>query len=168
MKNSSIKKEINNLINNLDGKIGHLKQKLDNNFIAEFPFIGEDIFRLKFQQQELIFKLSFLNDETIDWSEQKRIQIIIEDLERFLNYGNNIRSNSSATLHREVSTWKYEVILALKHYFNIFVESETEVETEDVERNEHGDEFVSSCNKCGRDINSAESNRHGNCKNKCQ
>lgn len=168
MKNSTIKNEIANLIKNLDDKISHLKGKLNHSFISEFAFVAEDIFKLELQHQELIFKLSFLSDDTIDWSEQKRIQIIIEDINRFLGYSNNIRSNSSNALHREVSTWKYQIFLDLKSYFQIFVESETEVETEDVERNEHGDEFVSSCNKCGRDINPTESNRHGNCKNKCQ
>jgi hypothetical protein len=168
MKNSTIKNEIANYIIFLENKITNLKKKLNQNFLSEFAFVCEELFTYEFQLQQLIYKFNFLCDNTIDGSEQKRIGIIIEEFEQFLNHAGNIRNNSNNSLHREVSTWKYAAILELKNYFNNFVESETEVETEDVERNEHGDEFVSSCNKCGRDINSAESNRHGNCKNKCQ
>ena len=44
-------------------------------------------------------------------------------------------------------------------------EPETDDENGYVERNEHGDELVGGCATCGDDINSAQTDSNGNCKN---
>jgi hypothetical protein len=119
MKNSAneIKSEIASQINYLQNKINDLEKKLNEDFLQHFAWVSEDLFHHKFQVQELKFKYDFLNDINSDLSEIEECKIIIKGYEQYLDSDFNVRSNSSGTLHRETSTWKYQSILELKKFF---------------------------------------------------
>jgi hypothetical protein len=63
------------------------------------------------------FKYNFLDDINSDLTEFEECKIIIKGYEQYLENDFNVRSNSSGTLHRETSTWKYQSILELKKFF---------------------------------------------------
>jgi hypothetical protein len=119
MKNQliSITSEIESQINYLKNKIVESETKLNQDFLYYFAWVSEELFINKFKINELQFKLEFIlniDDELLSIEECK---MIIKSYERFLDSQYNVRSNSSGTLHRETSTWKYQSILELKKFY---------------------------------------------------
>lgn len=119
MKNSiiTIKAEIAHEIVYLQNKINEAEANLNRDYLYYFEWVSEELFINKFKINELQFKLEFIlniNDPFLAINECK---MIIKSYERFLDSQCNVRSNSSGTLHRETSTWKYQSILELKKYF---------------------------------------------------
>jgi hypothetical protein len=119
MKNSAIeiKSEIASQINYLQNKIIDAETKLNQDFLYYFAWVSEDLFHYKFQINELQFKLEFILNIDSELSAIEECKIIIKGYEQFLDSQSNVRNNSSGTLHRETSTWKYQSILELKKFF---------------------------------------------------
>jgi hypothetical protein len=119
MKNSSntIKLEVKSKINYLQTKIDDAEKKLNQDFLYYFAWVSEELFIHKFQITALKFQLEFLFDINNELSELEECKIIIKSYENFLDSESNIRSNSSGTLHRETSTWKYQAIMELKKFY---------------------------------------------------
>ena len=114
---NTIQAEIASQINYLQNKIVEAETNLSKDFLYYFEWVSEELFKHKFKINELQFKLEFIlniEDEALVIEECK---IIIKSYERYLNSEHNIRSNSTGTLHRETSTWKYQSILELKNLF---------------------------------------------------
>ncbi|CAB4151677.1 hypothetical protein UFOVP595_25 [uncultured Caudovirales phage] len=114
---NTIQSEIASQINYLQNKIVEAETNLSKDFLYYFEWVSEELFKHKFKINELQFKLEFIlniEDEALVIEECK---IIIKSYERYLNSEHNIRSNSTGTLHRETSTWKYQSILELKNLF---------------------------------------------------
>jgi hypothetical protein len=119
MKNQviTIQSEIQSEINYLQNKIIEAETSLQKDFLYYFEWVSEELFMHKFKINELQFKLEFIlniEDEALVIEECK---MIIKSYERFLDSEYNVRNNSSGTLHRETSTWKYQSILELKKFF---------------------------------------------------
>jgi hypothetical protein len=116
---TTIEAEIQSEINYLQNKIIEAETSLQKDFLYYFEWVSEELFINKFKINELQFKLEFMLNTTID-NESLIIhecKMIIKSYERFLDSQHNVRSNSSGTLHRETSTWKYQAILELKKFF---------------------------------------------------
>jgi len=114
---NTIQSEIASQINYLQNKIVEAETNLSKDFLYYFEWVSEELFKHKFKINELQFKLEFIlniEDEALVIEECK---IIIKSYERYLNSEHNIRSNSTGTLHRETSTWKYQSIVELKNLF---------------------------------------------------
>lgn len=56
-------------------------------------------------------------------SDERVCQEYIKHAERFLEHEYNVRENSSGTMHREVSTWKYQEMFWLKRFFSETLET---------------------------------------------
>ena len=113
----TIQQEIASEINYLQNKIIEAETCLQKDFLYYFEWVSEELFMHKFKINELQFKLEFIlniDNKSLIIDECK---MIIKSYERFLDSQCNVRSNSSGTLHRETSTWKYQSILELKKYF---------------------------------------------------
>jgi hypothetical protein len=116
---TTIEQEIQSEINYLQTKIIEAETCLQKDFLYYFEWVSEELFMNKFKINELQYKLEFMLNTTID-NELLIInecKMIIKSYERFLDSQCNVRSNSSGTLHRETSTWKYQSILELKKFF---------------------------------------------------
>lgn len=114
---NTIQAEIASEINYLQNKIIEAETNLKKDFLYYFEWVSEELFMCKFKINELQFKLEFIlniDDESLAIAECK---MIIKSYQRFLDSEHNVRSNSSGTLHRETSTWKYQSILELKKFF---------------------------------------------------
>jgi hypothetical protein len=114
---NTIQAEIASQINYLQNKIVEAETNLNKDFLYYFEWVSEELFMHKFKINELQFKLEFIlniEDQALVIEECK---MIIKSYERFLDSEYNVRSNSSGTLHRETSTWKYQSILELKKFF---------------------------------------------------
>lgn len=101
----------------LQSKVEQLKSRLADDFLYSFAWAGEDLFRQEFKLTQLGYKLRYLCDNEIDLSEIEKIQIIIKDYQAILDQSYSVRENSTGSLHREVSTWKYQEMLELKKFF---------------------------------------------------
>lgn len=183
---NDIAKEVANQIKYLEYKVEHMKVKLSDNLVEHLSLISENLYIYQYQIAEFKYQLLFLNSpHHTDKSEQEKLKMIVREYEQFLKHKGNVRSYSSNAIEREISTWIYIAKLDLKNWFSNRIEGdfkiyewdtcpttslnfflgEPETNDEDVERNEFGDEFVGGCATCGDDINSAQTDSNGNCKN---
>jgi hypothetical protein len=119
MKNQAItiQSEIASQINYLKTKIVEAETKLNQDFLYYFAWVSEELFMYKFQINELQFKLEFILNIDNELLVIEECKMIIKSYQHFLDSEYNVRNNSSGTLHRETSTWKYQSILELKKFF---------------------------------------------------
>jgi hypothetical protein len=105
MKNSRtpLQETLNSLIQYRQGQIQIKKQALNENFIYWFPFLMEDIFFLEYEISKFKSMLESLETE----SEYDVLKFTIKNLKEYCSVPRNVRSDSSSTLSREASTWKY-------------------------------------------------------------
>jgi hypothetical protein len=169
---SDIALEVKNKIDTLQYRVKTLQASLFGNFLNEFAYASQEMFICLYKIEEFKSDLFYLTDTAINRDVIDRCKVIIEQETIFINQANVVIINSDPCLATEALSWKAIAKREMRNFYTILIENDIvvykEEEEEYIERNEHGDEFVTSCNKCGRDINSAETNRHGNCKNKCQ
>jgi hypothetical protein len=104
-------------IKHIEGKVEQLKSRLYENYLHNFAWAAEDLFRQSFFLNELNKKYNYLIDEEIQDTELEKINDIISGYQDILDMSYNVRNNSSGVLHREVSTWQYQEVLDLKKYF---------------------------------------------------
>jgi hypothetical protein len=168
----------------LEYKVKDLQKLLNANFLENFDEVGENLYTYQYQIEEYKYHLLYFNNPNhANKSQQEKLKVIIDNYEVTLNRKGNVRTRSTNALTREVSTWIFIANLELKNWFKTLIEgdfkiyewdthptmSAPEPETDDedgyVERNEFGDEFVGGCATCGDDINSAQTDSNGNCKN---
>ncbi len=98
-----------------EAKRSTLLERLAANVTYEFAWQGEDLFFASFKADEYAFvlRIQAANECTI----QEAITYKIEDLERYISNEYNVRENSSGSLHKEVSTWKFIASMQLLKEF---------------------------------------------------
>lgn len=94
------------------------KQKLNEDFIYWFAWKGETLWSNEYMLKELTSVYDKIKDSQDTDEVLKRINSRIESYEEFLENSSNVREDSSGSLHREVSTWKYTCKLQLKRKLN--------------------------------------------------
>lgn len=102
-----MKTTIEYFIKGLNRQIELGNQKLAKDFAYYFPWVGEDLwmdnFKLKYYQSMLIE----LETHTAEEVMAHHTKFILD----FTGRSYNVRENSSGSLHREVSTWKFQALL---------------------------------------------------------
>jgi hypothetical protein len=99
------------IINHFEGlikfnqsNIEEAEAKLQKNFCHHFPWVGEDLYMWNFRNDH--YKAICQ-----DLKEQNSVDMVISEwkarLERYVSSAYNVRENSSGSLHREASTWKF-------------------------------------------------------------
>lgn len=102
-------KRIEGLIEFNQGKISKMNEKLTQNFVHNFSWYGEDLFMHHFKNdmyKALLIDINKFGAKGILTSE-------IERLKAYTSSPYQVRENSTGTLHREVSTWKFICMLQL-------------------------------------------------------
>jgi len=80
-----------------------LKTRLMENYTYELSWIGEDLFM---EQYKLEHYKAILED-VVKLGEQEAMRYWLERFNGHINQDYNVRENSTGSLHREVSTWKF-------------------------------------------------------------
>ena len=91
------------LIKNNQEKISEMVLKLATNFVHNFSWLGEDLFMRHFKND--MYKALL-----IDINEYGAKEVLTAEIERLKAYTSSpyqVRENSTGSLHREVSTWKF-------------------------------------------------------------
>jgi hypothetical protein len=97
------------LIKNNQEKISEMNENLTQNFVYHFSWVGEDLFMRH-------FKNNMYNALLIDINEYGTENALKENIKRCKAYTSSpyqVRENSSGSLHREVSIWKFICMLEL-------------------------------------------------------
>ena len=95
--------------------------KLQENFLHNFAWNGEDAYKQAYHVKEL---QKILTDMMVEEDMDKDLEIAewyIRDYSKFIRRGYNVRENSTGALHREVSTWKYVVTIEILDYLEAIV-----------------------------------------------
>ena len=79
--------------------------RLAANVTYEFSWVGEDLFLASYKADQ--YARILMIQETNDCTLTEAIEHSIEELERYISNEYNVRENSSGSLHKEVSTWKF-------------------------------------------------------------
>jgi|LakMenE01Jun11ns_1017448.scaffolds.fasta_scaffold9815609_2 hypothetical protein len=96
-------KRIEGLIEFNQGKISEMNEKLTRNFVHNFSWYGEDLFMHHFKND--MYKALL-----IDINEYGAKEVLTAEIEGLKSYTSSpylVRENSTGSLHREVSTWKF-------------------------------------------------------------
>jgi conjugal transfer/entry exclusion protein len=110
-------------IKHAEEKVEQLQSRLNENYLGNFAWAAEDLWRQSFIVIDLKRKLNYLLDEETSLTELEKINEIIDTYQNILDRTYNVRSNSSGSLHREVSTWEYQENLDLKRFFKTLLNS---------------------------------------------
>jgi hypothetical protein len=106
-------KHIEGLINFNQGKISEMNEKLTQNFVYHFSWVGEDLFMRHFKNDMYKALLIIINE----YGAKEALNIEINRLKAYTSSPYQVRENSTGSLHREVSTWKFICMLeSLKDY----------------------------------------------------
>jgi hypothetical protein len=90
-------------------RVDKMQDQLKENFVYHFPWIGEDLYKET-------YLISYYNSMLVDLvveSEDNVLEYTIANLKHYLRSSYNVRENSSGSLHREVSTWKFQANMDL-------------------------------------------------------
>ena len=115
---------ISELLNNYSSfhqlRVDELMTKLNSQYLFEFAWIAEDIYKLKYNisyynsiVSDIINKDQFMINETEPTTNRDVLNYHIKKLSDYCKTAYNVRENSTGTLHREVSTWKFQCNLDL-------------------------------------------------------
>lgn len=113
---NDIKKELQNRIKWLQPRIKESEDKLQQNFTHYFAWVCEDLWKDKFKidnYQMILFKAENEPIDLIDVTMSKARQ-----LAEYCTEAYNVRENSTGSLHREASTYKYIASLELLKELN--------------------------------------------------
>jgi hypothetical protein len=105
----SLSQILNNYIDFYELRVSELMVKLESDYLYQLPWLGEEIYKYKYT---IAYYKSMLNDLQ---SETDGV-VLGYHTRMLLNYckrAYNVRENSTGTLHREVSTWKFQCNLEI-------------------------------------------------------
>jgi hypothetical protein len=91
------------LIKNNQEKISEMVLKLATNFVHNFSWVGEDLFMRHFKNDMYNALLMDINE----YGAKEALNTEIERLKAYTSSPYQVRENSTGSLHREVSTWKF-------------------------------------------------------------
>lgn len=101
-----MKKQLENQIEFLEKKVNGCTEQLTKDFCHELPWVGEDLYISSYKLQQYKFILLDFNE----WSKTPEHEIInnwIKKYTTFISRPYNVRENSTGSLFRECSTWKF-------------------------------------------------------------
>ena len=98
-----MKKHLESQIKYSDKKLTEMKTKLMANYCSQLPWLGEDIYKYEFKLDHYKSMLSDFDKHT----EEEILVYWIEKFTTFIKHSYNVRENSTGSLFRECSTWKY-------------------------------------------------------------
>ncbi len=99
-------------------QINKLNAKLAENFVYNFPWVGEELFMRN-------FKLDWYNvliSEIKEYGVKDTLTVQVNRLKTITRSAYQVRENSTSTLHREASTWKYICMLELLNELEGYLE----------------------------------------------
>lgn len=111
-------------VNYLNLNIEKLQARLDEDFVYQLPWVGEELWQKSFEARyinEVIKAMEGLEQSTSSDNPCPVRQVIFincKQLKEITTRPYNVRVNSTGSLHREVSTWQFQVQLELYLYFN--------------------------------------------------
>jgi hypothetical protein len=89
-----------------------LIQKFTGDVTYHFAWIGEELFKASYKCDWYKGWMNNLNNH-----DGITIDVIMKEIENFLSRSHNVRENSSGSLHREVSTWKFICTMEIREQF---------------------------------------------------
>jgi hypothetical protein len=106
---TSLSEMLNNFISAHQGRVDKMQAQLQENYLYYLPWIGEDLY---VETYKLKTYQSILNDlDTQTEAEVLNYYLLL--FKSFCKSSYNVRENSSGSLHREVSTWKFVCTMEL-------------------------------------------------------
>lgn len=112
--------ELNARIKNVTMRIDSDEAKLAKEFNYYFSWCAEDLWKAHFERRTYQYWLRSI--ESGEETTMEFFQRELEQLQNFCSMPFNVRENSTGSLHREVSTWKFqatlEFITTLKAWLN--------------------------------------------------
>jgi hypothetical protein len=104
----NLKKHLQEIIIINQIKIDEMKIKLDTNYCHWFGWVAEDLYKLTLANQNFNSIISDIDE----LGQEEALYYWINVLQREIN-PSNVRENSTGSLHREASTYKFIVNLEL-------------------------------------------------------
>lgn len=104
-----MKLELEITIGMKEANVLKLKTRLFNNYTYELSWVGEDLF---IEQYKLEHYKAILED-VVKLGEEESMRYWLERFNGHINQDYNVRENSTGSLHREVSTWKFIAIMQM-------------------------------------------------------
>jgi hypothetical protein len=102
-------KNIEHSIESNQEKISEMVLKLATNFVYNFSWVGEDLFMRHFKNDMYKALLADINE----YGAKPALETEIAKLKVYTRSAYQVRENSTGTLHREASTWKFIGMLEL-------------------------------------------------------
>ena len=117
-KMKNLKTTIESILKYEKKKMNETIEKLNENYVSNFGWYGEEAFRLSYKVQQLT---RIIDDMKLDDVEDSDFELVvvkryINSYETFIKTSYNVRVNSTGSLHREVSTWTYQTNLDLLNF----------------------------------------------------
>lgn len=112
--NFQIVKELQNNLKHIESKRVSLMEKMNDDYCYNFCWNGEDLFRYSYKAKQYkslldaIYEIETLGLTPIDTAINETIKNEIELNEMWLKRSYNVRENSTGSLFREASIWKYQ------------------------------------------------------------
>jgi len=117
MKAQNLKENLEQTIKYNQIQIDKAKANLAENFVYHFPWVGEELYKLEYMQDHYKAMLH-------DIIEGVEINKVVEHWDKqFKNYTSrayNVRENSTGSLFREASSWKFQIQLELSEWLNSY------------------------------------------------
>jgi len=98
-------------------QIDEAKAKLAENFVYHFPWVGEELYKLEYKQDH--YK-AILHDITEGVAMVKIIEHWTRQFKDYTSRSYNVRENSTGSLFREASSWKFQVQMEMAEWLAEF------------------------------------------------
>lgn len=106
---TTLAETLTNYSNYYSRRVNENQAKFAENVVYYFSWLGEEIYK---ESYLVSYYNSMLNDLLTE-SEDNVLEYTIANLKQYCKSSYNVRENSSGSLHREVSTWKFQCNLEL-------------------------------------------------------
>ena len=116
---TSLEATLQNYVNYYSCRVNENQAKFAENVVYYFSWLGEEIYK---ESYLISYYNSMLNDLLTE-SEDNVLEYTIANLKQYCKSSYNVRENSSGSLHREVSTWKFQCNLELIDQLEKFIKS---------------------------------------------
>lgn len=109
--------ELKSMLKHTNAKVESLQKKLSDDFVYGLAWYGEDLWKQSFRSKELTKLVTDIENNLLDAdSNLSTLDVLeswIDNIEVFLSRPYNVRENSTGSLHREVSTYRYQEIMEM-------------------------------------------------------
>ena len=101
-----MKVELEKIVEQKEANVYEIKTKLMANVCSQLPWLCEDLY---VESYKLDHYKAIVKDlkETKDMTNEMIMEYWTNKFENFISQDYNVRENSTSTMHRETSTWKF-------------------------------------------------------------